>query len=141
MSTELDLKKVGVNLAVFKAGEEVSDADKEKIREYSKLFKIQKNLEAEIKKVAQVMKFIDSKWCRNHIWVNQQGEVIPIFDIDDSYLKNIYNWMVRNQGYASKEITKEYIRRFGIPETIVNDQAKFTPEKKSIWEDDDDDMF
>jgi hypothetical protein len=43
-----------------------------------------------MKKVSSLMKFLDARWCKDYLWLNQQGDVLPIFDIDDDtqYKKN-----------------------------------------------------
>lgn len=123
---ELKLNNSDVNLAVFKDSNPVSDADKEKVREYSKLVKMQENLHNEIKKVSRLISFIDAKWCRDYLWVNKQGDVIPVFDIEDSYLKNIYTWSLKNKRQLSKQILKEYIARFGVPEVLPNEDSMYS---------------
>lgn len=119
-----------VDLKVFGNSSVMSEEDKAKVREYAKLEKMRVEILAQLKKIDSLMEFIDSKWCGKYLWKNQANEVIPIFDIEDDYLKNIYNWQIRNGLMVSKEIKKEYISRFGIPDSLPVDDAKYMPSKK-----------
>ena len=142
---ESTIKQAGVNLSVFKDTQSVSDTDKAKVREYAKLIKVQENLHKEIEKVSKLLKFVDSRWCKDYIWINQSGDVIPIFDIDDEYLKNIYSWSMRNHNRVSKGVLKEYISRFGIPDELPDTDAKFKSKNRGkygfVEEDDYDNDF
>ncbi len=138
---ELSLTNAKVNLAVFKEEHVVSEESKAKVREYAKLVKVQSDLQREIEKVSKLLRFIDARWCKGYIWINQQGEVIPIFDIDDDYLKNIYNWSIKNRRNLGKGIMKEYISRFGIPDSLPEEGAKYTGSDYRFDEDDEEDFF
>jgi hypothetical protein len=131
-----------INLSVFNKQETISEEDKAKVREYAKLVKVQEDLHKEIQKVSRLMSFLNARWCREHLWINQKNEVIPIFDIDDDYLKNIYNWSLRNKSKLKKPIISEYIRRFGMPETLPDEDSKFKEKAHSSaaqeWYDEDD---
>lgn len=141
MSTELStLNKV--DLSVFKKDTTLSEQDKKKIKEYAKLIKTQNDLHKEIQKVSRLINFLDAKWCKDYIWTNQKGESIPVFDIEDDYLKNIYNFLTKNKGpfnprgKVPKGIMNEYVSRFGIPDDLPDESASLTP-----WEDDEDMFF
>ncbi len=128
-----------INLALFaQAG--VSEEDKAKVREYAKLEKTKNDIIIQIKKLDEVAKLIDAKWCKKYLWTNQRGEVIPIFDIEDDYLKNIYNWHKKNEREVPKEIKKEYYSRFGY-DNALDEESKFASaktRKRSIPFDEDD---
>ena len=142
-SKDLQVPVRGVNLGVFKDDKTVSEQDKLKIREYAKLVKHQETLHKEIRKVSSLLSMIDSRWCRDYLWINQQGEVIPLFDIDDDYLKNIYNWSLRNKKKLNKAMLKEYISRFGLPEALPDEDSKFMSAEKSrrFYDEDEFDDF
>lgn len=137
---ELSIQKAGINLAVFKDNKTVSEEDRAKVREYAKLMKVQADMLKEIEKVSKLISFIDARWCKDYIWINQQGGVTPIFDIDDDYLKNIYNWALRNEKKLSKGVLKEYISRFGIPETLPDEDSKYKSNTKKYYDDEYDDF-
>jgi hypothetical protein len=118
-----------INLAVFKTASSLTDEDKAKVREYSKLVKAREQLALQQQKIDEMLALIGEKWCKGYLWTNKNGDVVPVFDIDDDYLKNIVNWCKRYERDIPKEIKKEYYARFGYTDFGSNADDKFTPKK------------
>ena len=118
-----------INLSVFKTASSLSDEDKLKVREYSKLVKAREQLNIQQQKMDEMIALIGEKWCKGYLWTNKNGDVVPVFDIEDDYLKNIVNWCNRNEREIPKEIKKEYYARFGYTDFGNSSEGKFTPKK------------
>lgn len=84
---------------------------------------------------------VDANWCKKHMWVNGKGEAVPIFDIEDSYLKNIVAYCERNHKQVPKEVRKEYYSRFGYKEMVADKDAEFAPARAEAIDDEEFDLF
>lgn len=120
-----------INMGVFKTASSLTEEDKAKVREYSKLVKAREQLNTQQQKLGEMMSLIGEKWCKGYLWTNKNGDVVPVFDIDDDYLKNIVNWCKRYDREVPKEIKKEYYARFGYTDLVANADDKFAPKKES----------
>ncbi len=118
-----------INMAVFKTASSLSDEEKAKVREYSKLLKTREQIIIQQQKLDEMMSLIGEKWCKGYLWTNKNGDVVPVFDIEDDYLKNIVNWCKRNDREVPKEIKKEYYARFGYQDFGTSPESKFEPKK------------
>ena len=119
-----------IDLEVFKGTSTLSDEDKKKVREFGKLKKAKEDLQKQIGKIDLVIDTIDAGWCRKYLWTSAAGDVSPLFDIDDDYLKNIVSWSQKNYDRVSKEVKKEYYARFGYNTLIDVEESKYAPKKK-----------
>jgi hypothetical protein len=113
-----------IDLSVFRGAGSVSEEDKKKVREYAKIVYKSKQIEEEYRKINEMLRFIDADWCTKYLWQNAKGEVFPIFDIGDDYLKNIVKWCVDNRHTIPTSIKKEYVIRFGIDSFVSDNKSK-----------------
>ena len=123
----LAIKNVDLKILTASA---MSDEEKNRVREYSKLILARNDLAKQMQNLDDTIQFIGKNKYEKLLWINQNGEVIPFFDISDEYLKNICGWHQKNSRKMSVPLQREYVARFGELPREAQEDNKYAPSKK-----------
>ena len=110
MLTVIDKSTIG---SAISAPSSMSDKEKDKLRNFAKLVKARQDAQKQLDKIQEMIELVGERDMTKNLWISQAGDVLPLFDIEDSHLKNIYTWLINHGREVNKNIKKEYIARFG----------------------------
>lgn len=103
----------------YKKLDAIESEDIEKIREFAELMNELYSLQARQSYLTELIN--ENEDLRKSVWTTQDGITKAVSDLEDSHLKNIIPYLIRN-GVSNSRVSKEYRKRFGetleLPESV-----------------------